>query len=154
MSRINHLITAEGQSIYVGGYNLDSADFAAAVRAFRASSPAIETFAANLYNAANAPFCLGSHLHSDATTARNKATAANYFSTFTMKYDARNRTVTLAGGATGTPAQKRYALFTGSRFRKPTYATAAEAYQNRGDSTDMVVEIGVYGTTVVSLRAV
>lgn len=158
MSRINHLITDSGASISVASYGLDHNDFGAAVQAlrqFRAEqAEAVKIVAVNLYNAATAPFCLGSHLHSDIATARAKATAENYFSTFLMKYDSRNRSVALANAPGSTPAQRRYALFTGSKFRKPAYASADEAYRNRESNSDMVVEIGVYGTAVVSLRVV
>jgi hypothetical protein len=50
-------------------------------------------------------------------------------------------------------SQVRYALFDGEKFKKPAYESAYEA-RRYASSRDVIVEIGVRGTTVVSIKMV
>lgn len=151
MSRINYLLTADGRSVDVSNHNLDSNEFASAVRTYRANSSKV--LGVNLYNASNAPFCLGSHVHASAAEARRKASTSNYFSSFEVKYNAGAKTMELVGGNRDGGTYRRFALFDGTKFKKPSYETAYEARRN-ANSSDLVVEIGVRGTTAVSVLVV
>lgn len=152
MSRINYLLTADGRSVDVSNHNLDSNEFASAVRTYRANSSKV--LGVNLYNASNAPFCLGSHVHASAAEARRKASTSNYFSSFEVKYNAGTKSMELVSGNRPDGATYvRFALFNGTVFKKPSYETLHEARYNAG-SADIVVEIRVRGTTAVSVRAV
>jgi len=116
-----------------------------------ARANATRTFGVNLYNASNAPFCLGASLHSSVSAARSAATRGTHLSSFELKVDGSGRVMT--SGSIGSASYTRYALFNGTKFRKPSYASAYEARQN-ARSGDRVIEIGVSGVNVVSIREV
>lgn len=112
---------------------------------------ATKTYGINLYNAANAPFCLGASAHSSVDAARRSASPGSYLSSFglTVNADGSIRTA----GSSSAAAYTRYAIWTGSKFRKPSFSSAYEARSN-ARSGDRVVAIGVSGTRVVYVAGV
>lgn len=111
----------------------------------------VRTFGVNLYNASNAPFCLGASLHSSVSAARSAATRGTHLSSFELKVNGDGRIMPY--GNASSASYIRYALFNGSKFRKPSYASAHEA-RSAARSGDRVVEIGISGANVVSIREV
>lgn len=154
--KIVSLILADGSTLRAGHLDLDSSNIESVVRAGRAAT-AGKVIGFNLYNASDAPFCLGSKAYRNADEAEARASTrkGNYFSSFEVEYNATNRSMKLVDGDNGTATYKRYALFNGSTFEKPSYSTYEAARSARGyGSNKLIVEIGVRGTEVVTLRVV
>lgn len=152
--QIRSFILADGNVRDARHLNLDSNTIDAIVRAGAQAQEKVIGF--NLYNASDAPFCLGSKAYRNANEAEDRASTrkGNYFSSFEVKYNAAARTMRLVDGDDGGATYKRYAVFNGSTFEKPSYDSLDRARYNRRISSHLIVEIGVRGTEVVSLRVV
>lgn len=146
MARITSLVLSDGTTRDVRDLGLDTADLQ------NVGSASTKTLGFNLYNAANAPFCLGSKAYSCAREAAEKKSSrkGNYFSSFEAKVNESRRTIELVADV-GEPAQYyRYAILTGGKFAPPSYGSRNDAYRH-SDGTGMIVKIGVKGHQVVSL---
>lgn len=152
--QIRSFILANGDVRNASHLGLDTDTIDSIVRAGRAGLEKVIGF--NLYNASDAPFCLGSKAYRSADEAESRASTrkGNYFSSFEVKYNAAARTMRLVDGDEGGATYKRYAVFNGSTFEKPSYADSYSAQRARRLSSHLIVEIGVRGTEVVSLRVV
>lgn len=151
--KIVSFILADGSTLRAGHLNLDSSNVESVVR--RGLAADTKTLGVNLYNASDAPFCLGSKTYRSADEAEAHASTrkGNYFSSFEVKYNAAARTMSLVDGDDGAPTYRRYALFNGTTFDKPSYASL-DAARRANYGGKLIVEIGVRGTEVVSLRVV
>lgn len=156
MSRINSLLLSNGTVVDVSRHDIDSAQFDGIVRAGRnALYNSTKTLGVNLYNAKDAPFCLGSKAYGSAREASRSASTrkGNHLSSFEVKFNKERNSMELVNGSGQSPTYIRYAVFNGKTFEKPSYETVSSA-RRACSSTSIVVEIGVRGTTVVSVRAV
>jgi len=155
MSKIVSVILDNGNTMGVSHLGLDHTSLERIVRAGMASETKV--LGVNLYNAADAPFCLGSKVYRSASEARDNASTrkGNYFGSFELEYNPGARTVKLRnGGGYGESATYvRYAVFNGRTFEKPSYSSLSAARSNAGFGA-LIVEIGVRGTKVVTARVV
>ena len=150
MARINHLILSDGSVRDVRDLGLDTADLQ------NAGNAGTKVLGFNLYNASNAPFCLGSKAYGSAREAAEKKSSrkGNYFSSFEAEVNERRGSISLRNsGTTNTPQYFRYAILKGGKFSPPSYESRNAAYRV-SDGTGMIVKIGVYGHQVVSLSVV
>ena len=156
MSRINSLLLANGETVRVSQHEIDSSQFDSIVAAGRrALFTSTKTLGVNLYNAKDAPFCLGSKAYNSAREAGHSASTrkGNYLSSFEVKFNKERNSMELIGGSGQSPTYVRYAVFNGKTFEKPSYESVSSARRACYGSS-VVVEIGVRGTAVVSARVV
>lgn len=154
MSKIVSVILDNGNTMGVSHLGLDHTTLEHVVRAGKIAE--VKVLGINLYNAKDAPFCLGSKTYRNASEARDNASTrkGNYFSSFEVEYSFGARTMKLRNGGYGeSPAYVRYAVFNGRTFEKPSYSSLSAARAAAGFGS-LIVEIGVRGTKVVSVRAV
>ena len=149
MARINHLILSDGSVRDVRDLGLDTADLQ------NAGSAGTKTLGFNLYNASNAPFCLGSKAYASADAAEDAASTrkGNYFSSFEVKVNETRKTIELVNGSGEAAQYFRFAVLKNGKFAVPSYESRNAAYR-ASDGTGMIVRIGVRGTEVVSLSVV
>lgn len=154
MSKIVSVILDNGNTMGVSHLGLDHTTLERIVRAGMANETKV--LGVNLYNAADAPFCLGSKVYRSASEARDHASTrkGNYFGSFELTYNPAARTVQLRNGGYGeTATYVRYAVFNGRTFEKPSYSSLSAA-RNAAGYGSLIVEIGVRGTKVVTARVV
>ena len=114
-----------------------------------------KTLGFNLYNAKDAPFCVGSKAYNSASSARSNASTrkGNHFGSFAVEYNERRGSMKLVNATGQSATYVRYAVFNGRTFEKPSFSTASEARRTAG-SRGLVVAIGVRGRDVVSIAVV
>jgi hypothetical protein len=148
MSRINAILTADGRHTDVSHLAIDSSEL-------QSMASTSKTLGFNLYNAKDAPFCIGSKAYSSAHSAHSNASTrkGNHFGSFAVEFNERRGTMKLIGASEQRATYVRYAVFNGRTFEKPSFATSSEARRTAG-SRGIVVAIGVRGRDVVSVSVV
>lgn len=157
MALITNLVFNNGSTLDVSTRQLSLEDFYGMARAREAAATSVKTLSFNLYNAANAPFCLGSKAYASATQAQEHASTrkGNYFSSFEAKIDERRKTIELSNDPRQAAQYERYAVFHNGKFLPPSYESRNAAYRaNELGSNAMIIKIGIRGQKVVSLSVV